>query len=326
MIGDVSDVTFDNVKYGHLRVTSDAQMPLAVSDGAAEPTYAPAPALQAVFSVEPKVLEVIAPRQNVTFTAKEAPGAQYTWLFGDGTSAHGRSVRHRFPDAMGTELDGRNGAGRFRVLLHVTDGMGHQDWSAQGVVVVKQIHDAAAGYDAAVSHGAMQGLVSVRPAEPSAGLNWKAYLGTWTALPDFSVLQPQNSGVSADLQVQMPSLTLSAEPAPSGGFPLTAHATVWDGFINIPADGGYTFHLIDSDGARLTIDGMEVAKTGPPFGLVCGAVGNALRYDRGAIGLKAGLHAIHVEALNTATEGAPRLLWEGPGVTLADVPAGAFSH
>ena len=96
--------------------------------------------------------------------------------------------------------------------------------------------------------------------------------------------------------------------------------------VALPADGGYTFHLIDSDGARLTIDGMEVAKTGTPFGLVCGAAGNALRYDRGAIGLKAGLHTIHVEALNTATPGAPRLLWEGPGMTLADVPASAFSH
>jgi hypothetical protein len=71
---------------------------------------------------------------------------------------------------------------------------------------------------------------------------------------------------------------------------------------------------------------MEVAKTGPPFGLVCGAAGNALRYDRGSIGLRAGLHAIHVEALNTATEGAPRLLWEGPGLTLADVPAAAFTR
>jgi len=101
---------------------------------------------------------------------------------------------------------------------------------------------------------------------------------------------------------------------------------VWDGFINIPADGGYTFHLIDSDGARLTIDGMDVAKTGPPFGLVCGAPGNALRYDRGAVGLRAGMHAIHIEALSTATEGAPRLLWEGPGMTLADVPAKQFSH
>jgi hypothetical protein len=317
MIGDVSDVTIDNVKYGHLRVTSDAQMPLAVSGGAAEPTYAPAPALAAAFSVEPAI---VAPRQNVTFTAKDAPGAQYTWLFGDGTSAHGRGVRHRFPDALGTELDGRNGAGRFRVLLHVTDGAGHQDWDAQGVVVVGQLHDAVKAH-------ATQGLVSLQGTEPNAGLNWKAYLGTWTALPDFSMLQPQNTGVSADLEVQMPSLTLSVEPALSSGFlPLTAHATVWDGFIDIPTDGGYTFHLIDSDGARLTIDGMEVAKTGPPFGLVCGAEGNARRYDRGAIGLRAGLHAIHVEALNAATQGAPRLLWEGPGVTLAEVPAAEFSH
>ena len=70
------------------------------------------------------------------------PGAHYTWLFGDGTTAYGRSVRHRFPDALGTELDGRNGAGRFRVLLHVTDKAGHQDWAAQGMVAVAQWHDA----------------------------------------------------------------------------------------------------------------------------------------------------------------------------------------
>ena len=71
---------------------------------------------------------------------------------------------------------------------------------------------------------------------------------------------------------------------------------------------------------------MEVAKTGPPFAQVCGSPGNALRYDRGSLGLRAGLHTIHVEALNTASEGAPRLLWEGPGVVLTDVPAAAFSH
>ena len=69
--GDVSDVTFDNVKYGHLRVTSDAQMPLLVSGGAAQPAYAPAPALAADFSVEPAV---IAPRHTVTFTAQGSAG------------------------------------------------------------------------------------------------------------------------------------------------------------------------------------------------------------------------------------------------------------
>jgi len=313
IIGDVSDVTFDNVKYGQTRVTSDAQMPLAVSGGAQQPSFSPAPALAAAFSVDPPVF---APRQKVTFTAREATGAQYTWLFGDGASAHGRRVRHRFPDALGTELDGRNGAGWFRVLLHVTDKDGHQDWAAQGLVTVGQWHDAAKAASATSTD-----------LKTAPGLNWKIYSGAWTELPDFSALQPALTGQAPNLTAEAPETgTQVAGTQGAGTQGLTQRATVWDGWINIPADGGYTFHLIDRDGERLVIDGMEVARTGPPFGLVCGAPGNALRYDRGSIGLRAGLHAIHVEALNTATEGAPRLLWDGPGLTLADVPAGAFSH
>jgi hypothetical protein len=297
--GDVSDVTFDNVKYGQTRLTSDAQMPLVVSAGADEPAFAPAPALVAAFSVDPPV---ISPRQTVTLTARSVPGAHYTWLFSDGTTSHRRHVRHRFPDALGTELDGRNGAGRFRVLLHVTDDAGHQDWAAQGLVAVERWHDAAGpGHDAA------------KPAAPSTpGLSWKVYSGSWTELPNFSALESVLNGAS-------PGLLDSAQG-------IARYATVWDGFISVPADGGYTFHLIDRDGARLVIDGMEVAKTGPPFGLVCGAAGNALRYDRGSIGLRGGLHAIHIEALNTATDGSPRLMWEGPATPLADLPPAAFTH
>lgn len=337
--GDVSDVTFDNVKYGHLRVTSDAQMPVVVSGGAAQPVYAPTPALAADFSVEPAL---IAPRHAVTFTAKDVPGAQYTWLFGDGTSAHGRRVQHRFPDALGTELDGRNGAGRFRVLLHVTDKAGHQDWAAQGVVAVEQLHDAVKVASAKEPGSIAAGSSAAGSA--TAGLNWKIYTGAWSELPDFSTIQPALTGLSPGLfanapaEAEAPSANapaaaeaaypgVQADGSQGSGAPeLGKRATVWDGFINVPADGGYTFHLIDRDGERLTIDGMEVAKTGPPFRLVCGAAGNALRYDHGSIGLGAGLHAIHLEALNTATEGAPRLLWEGAGLTLADVPAGAFSR
>ncbi len=76
----------------------------------------------------------------------------------------------------------------------------------------------------------------------------------------------------------------------------------------------------------LVIDGMEVARTGPPFAQVCGSPGNALRYDSSSIGLRAGLHTIRVEALNTMSEGAPRLLWESARLPLADVPAAAFLH
>ena len=91
------------------------------------------------------------------------------------------------------------------------------------------------------------------------------------------------------------------------------------------SDGGYTFHLLDRDGARLVIDGMEVAKTGPPFAQVCGSPGNAMRYDRGSLGLRAGKHTIHVEGLHSVSEGVPRVSVGGSGVAADRLPAAAYS-
>jgi hypothetical protein len=152
--------------------------------------------------------------------------------------------------------------------------------------------------------------VQARPIGP--GLTWKIYPGDWTELPNLAAERAIFSGESPNLQ------------ADAQGF--TRYATAWDGFIDIPADGGYTFHLIDRDGARLVIDGMEVAKTGPPFAQVCGSPGNALRYDRGSLGLRAGQHTFHLEGLHSASQGEPRLLWEGPALPLTDVPAAAYSE
>jgi hypothetical protein len=49
-----------------------------------------------------------------------------------------------------------------------------------------------------------------------------------------------------------------------------------------------------------------------------------MRYDSGAIGLRAGWHAVHIEALNTMSGDAPRLMWEGPGMPMTEVPAGNY--
>jgi hypothetical protein len=292
LTGDVANVTFDNVKYGQMRAEGNADLPLSVNDGSKQPTYAPSHGPVALFSVD---APIVAPGQNVGFTAKESPGARYTWIFGDGTSGQGRRVHHRFPDVLGTELDGINGAGRFRVLLHVEDKENKQDWASQGVVVVGKWHDAAQ------PAGAM-----------TAGLAWKIYPGTWTQLPDLTTQQSVFNGEAPDLQ------------ADAQGY--TRYAVAWDGFIDIPADGGYTFDLIARDGARLVIDGMEVAKTGPPFAQVCGSPGNAQRYARGSLGLRAGPHTIHVEGLHSMSNESPRVLWEGPALPLTDVPAAAYSH
>jgi hypothetical protein len=298
LTGDVSGVTFDNVKYGQADATSDADLPLVATDGAKPPTFAPAHTLTARFRFSPSIF---APGQNVTFTALESAGTRYTWLFGDGTIAHGRVVSHKFPDADGTELDGAaNGAGRFRVLLHVEgkivdpDSV-NQDWAAQGVVVVGKWREAEG---------------AVVPTVP--GLTWQIFPGVWTELPDLSKQHAVFNGESLNLQ---------ADPQ---GF--TRFAAAWDGLLDIPADGGYTFHLLDRDGARLVIDGIEVAKTGPPFAQVCGSPGNAVRYDRGSLGLRAGKHTLHVEGLHSVSQSAPQILWEGPGIQITPIPAAAYSH
>ncbi len=289
LAGDVADVTVDNLKQGQTRMAADANLPLVVSAGAKPPTFTPVHNPVAAFTVTPTVF---APRQMITFTADPSPGARYTWLFGDGTQASGRRVSHRFPDAEGTQLDG---SGRFRVLLHVVDKKGNQDWAAQGVVAVANWHS------------------SMDETEPTAaGLIWRIYPGVWTELPNLAAERAVFKGESASLE------------ADSQGF--TRYAAAWDGLIDIPADGGYTFHLMARDGARLVIDGVEVAKTGPPFAQVCGSPGNAMRYDRGSLGLRAGLHIIHLEGLHSASQGSPRLLWEGPALQLNDVPQAAYSH
>jgi hypothetical protein len=292
IVGDVTDVTFNNVKFGQSRATNDAELQLVTSGGAAEPKF-PAPAGPvARFTVNPTVF---GPRDDVTFTAALSPHTSYTWLFGDGTEAHGRSAHHRFADADGTELDGMHGAGRFRVLLKVEDNEDREDWAEQGLVAVAHWYDAAQYAGPTIS-----------------GLQWHIYPGTWTELPDLSAQKPMFSGESSSFY------------ADSHGF--TRYATVWEGFIDIPADGGYTFHVMARDGVRLLIDGVEIAKTGPPFAQVCGSPGNAMRYELGSMGLRAGRHAFRLEGLHSVSQGTPRVLWEGPSLPLNDVPPEAFSH
>ena len=294
--GQISGITLDNVKYSQHRVESSADVPVSVTDGAAPVAFPQPSGPVAAFAVEPPFS---APADPVTFTADEVPHAHYTWLFGDGTTAHGRRVTHKFPDALGTQLDDVNGAGRFRVLLHVeaTDRKGDQkqDWSAAGIVLVDKWHE------------------PIQTTGPNVqGLAWHLYPGTWTELPDLTQTSSVFDGTSPNLLVD------------AHGF--TRYAVAWDGFLDIPVDGGYTFHLLTRDGARVVIDGIQVAKTGPPFAQVCGAPGNAMRYDRGSLGLRAGLHAIHIEGLHSVSQGTPRLLWEGPGIPPTDIPNAAFLH
>ncbi len=113
--GQVKDVHLENVKYGQTAVAENTSVPVEVAGGAQQPTYAEADkSIRASFRITPEVLQ---PGTLATFTAeavtgRAAAGVRYTWLFGDGTTAHGRRVRHRYADAMGTEFDGTDASGK----------------------------------------------------------------------------------------------------------------------------------------------------------------------------------------------------------------------
>src|SRR5208282_4937471 len=82
LIGDVAEVSFENVKYGQTRAAGNADLPLVISGGAAPARFAASAGPVAAFTVDPPVFS---PGQPVTFTAKASPRSRFIWRFGDGT-------------------------------------------------------------------------------------------------------------------------------------------------------------------------------------------------------------------------------------------------
>jgi hypothetical protein len=104
---------------------------------------------------------------------------------------------------------------------------------------------------------------------------------------------------------------------------------VFDRQIRIPQDGGYTFTLLTSVQASLTIDDRPPMKSPKPRAQVCGSSGNAVQPVRISVALRAGTHRIRVvrdgEPDNaTPLADPPLLYWEGPGLPRQAIPASAY--
>jgi len=259
--GDVNGVVFDGVRMAGKGAMHDADIPLEVEGGAAEPIYKPG-ATDASFDYRPGLIR---PGEPVTFRVLTPdPGWHYEWLFGDGTTGEGSMVRHVFPDAKGTLLDG---SGRFRVLLRASRHPDDEVWVARGVVV------AAHAVPAVVAAAAVENKIGPKP--PVAG---------------------------------------------------------WDGWLAIPADGGYTITLLTSRRATLTLDDLPAARSPELRAQVCGSLGDAVQPVRLSAVLRAGLHRIRIELEPgienepAAASGGPALYWEGPQIGAEPIPASAQFH
>jgi hypothetical protein len=150
------------------------------------------------------------------------------------------------------------------------------------------------------------------PIGSSPGLVARYYaLSSPLQLPDFTALTPYASATVSDINFA----------STTGAFADSGRAdnvgAVFEGWIEVPSDGAWTFTLESDEGSRLLI-GSEV--------VVANDGVHTMTSRSGMIGLAAGRHALRIEYFERTGSAGLLLRWQGPGVGSAIVPSSALSQ
>ncbi|WP_310587739.1 PA14 domain-containing protein [Fibrella rubiginis] len=140
------------------------------------------------------------------------------------------------------------------------------------------------------------------PANATNGLDYSYYEGSWGQVSQLNGVSPVKSG-----QTAQPDLS-QRNREDNFGLKFT-------GYINVPADGQYTFYTYSDDGSKLYIGTTEVVNND---------FGHAEQERAGTIGLKAGRHAISIPYLQGGGGKALSVSYSGPGIGKQVIPASAF--
>ena len=145
--------------------------------------------------------------------------------------------------------------------------------------------------------------------EKIKGLSYKYYEGSFDKLPDFTTLTPVKTGNSANLDLSVRRI--------DDGF-----AIVWEGYINIPTAGRYTFETLSDDGSRLYFNSFYSANSSAT---VDNDGTHPLRSATGSVDVPAaGRYPIAVSFFeNYGLEGI-QVFWSGPGMERQLIPDAAF--
>lgn len=150
------------------------------------------------------------------------------------------------------------------------------------------------------------------PIGASPGIAVRYYaLSSPFALPDFSVLTPYSTAAVANINFA----STSGAFAESGR--VDNIGAVFEGWIEVPSDGAWTFTLESDEGSRLLIGGDVVVSHDGLHGMTSRS---------GTIGLAAGRHALRVEYFERTGDAGLILRWQGPSVAFEVVPPGALSQ
>jgi len=134
------------------------------------------------------------------------------------------------------------------------------------------------------------------------GLEYAYYEGDWNKIPNFDVLTAVTSGVTASFDLSL------RKRDDKFGFR-------FDGYVQVPTAGLYTFYTRSDDGSKLHIGNVEVVNNDGLHGA---------QERSGTLRLGAGLHAITVTFIESGGGQELAVRWEGPGIAKQDIPSNAL--
>ncbi len=162
-----------------------------------------------------------------------------------------------------------------------------------------------------VDVAALRDPVATGPVGPGATVAYYVLPGSVLEMPDFDMLVPYGTDVTADLDFA----EQSGPFATSGRAQLVG--AVFEGFVTVPTGGLYRFYLDSTDGSILYIGDDVVVDND----------GSHQMQERGDfIHLHAGAHPVRVEYFNKFSTNGLIVSFEGPGVGKQPIPASAWSH
>ncbi len=152
-------------------------------------------------------------------------------------------------------------------------------------------------------------LVNATTPSTSIGLNYRYYEGNWALLPNFNSLTPVKAGTSAVIDLSVKNR--------SDSFGL-----VWEGYINIPTAGSYTFETVSDEGSKLYFNSFYAHHANA---LVNNDGIHTATSAKGTINIPvAGQYPIAITFFERSGLESMQVFWSGPNIPRQLIPANAF--
>jgi len=147
---------------------------------------------------------------------------------------------------------------------------------------------------------------SVNPEDPAPGLRYRSYEDRFR-----SALDVEQGGDPSDRGIVKEIGVVHKNGESDAGL-------VLEGFIEVPGDGVYTFHMASDDGSMLWIGDDPVVENDGFHGGI-DRNGNLMTRS-GQIALRQGHHPLKITCFDWGGGELIRVFVEGPGVTYREVP------